>query len=129
MGKWVLWTLGAIVFLATLLPLTLYVPWVQNLVKDFACDYASHKTGMQISVDRILLKFPIDLSVDGVLIIDEHKDTMVNAENLTAQLAVRPLFDKVLSMDHAYLTRGYYRMISEDSSMLLKAHVDRKSVV
>lgn len=123
-GKWVLWTLGAIVFLATLLPLTLYVPWVQNLFKDVACEYASHKTGMQISVDRILLKFPIDLSVDGVLVIDEHKDTMVNAENLTARLAVRPLFDKVVSMDHAYLTRGYYRMISEDSSMLLKAHVN-----
>lgn len=120
-----LWSLGAIVLLALLLPATLYVPWVQNVVKDFACEYASRKTGMQIGVDRILLKFPIDLSVDGVLVIDEHKDTMVNAENLTARLAVRPLFDKVVSMDHARLSRGYYQMVSEDSSMLLKANVDQ----
>ena len=77
-------TLGVLLLLLILLPFTLYIPWVQNVVKDYACEYASKKTGLDISIDRILIKFPLDLSVDGVLILDQNKDTMLRAENLTA---------------------------------------------
>ncbi len=118
----------ALLLLVVLLPLTLYIPWVQNVVKDYACDYASRETGLEISIDRILLKFPLDLSVDSLLVIDEQQDTMVHAANLTAGVAVMPLFKLDVEIDQASLTDGRYRMVAEDSSMVLSARV-RQCVV
>lgn len=127
--KVALWSVAAIVVLILLLPVSLYIPWVQNQVKDVACRYASKTTGMHIGVDRILIKFPLKISVDGVLIADSTcRDTMVLAQNLTADVAFRPLLDSRVDMLDAKLTGAYYRMLSEDSSMLLKARVRLCSV-
>ena len=122
-GKIAAWAVATIVAIVVLLPLSLYIPWVQNAVKDVACRYASEATGMSISVDRILIKFPLKMSVDGVAVLDSARDTMVVAGNLTANVALRPLLDKRVSLDEASLSDGAYRMLSEDSSMLLKARV------
>lgn len=117
------WSVAGLIFLILVLPFTLYIPFVQNIVKDYACDYASKKTGLTISVDRILIKFPLDVSVDGALVLDEKRDTMVQASNLTAGIAVMPLLDLNVNIDEAHLTDGRYHLVSEDSSMLLRAHV------
>jgi len=117
------WLLGGLLGIAVLLPLSLYIPWVQNKVKDIACRWASDKTGMDISVGRILVKFPLDVSVDDVLIIDQNRDTMLVAENLTADVAFKPLLDKRIEVDDAQLTNGRYRMVTEDSSLVLNTRV------
>ena len=67
-----------------LLPFSLYIPWVQQVVKDFACDYASQATGMTIRLDRILLKFPLDLEVEGLSVVEQSGDTMARVETLWA---------------------------------------------
>ena len=120
--------LAAVILLLVLLPLSLYIPWVQNVVKNYACEWASEETGMEISIDRILIKFPLDVSIDGVLVLDQQKDTLVQAQNLTAGIAMLPLFKLQVEVDEAELTKGYYRMVAEDSSMHLKARVDHALV-
>ncbi len=122
--SWAWQTVGVLLLLVVLLPFSLYIPWVQNIVKDYACEWASEKTGLEISIDRILLKFPLDVSVDGLLVLDEQRDTMVQASNLTAGVAVMPLFDMTVDIDEAELTEGRYRMVAEDSSMVLRADVE-----
>lgn len=117
------WLLGGLLGIAVLLPLSLYIPWVQNKVKDIACRWASEKTGMDISVGRILVKFPLDISVDDVLILDQNRDTMLQAENVTADVAFKPLLDKRVEVDDAQLTNGRYRMVTEDSSLVLNTRV------
>lgn len=122
-GRIVGWSLGALLLLIVSLPLALYIPWVQNVVKEYACKRASQETGLDITIDRLLIKFPLDISVDGLLVIDEQRDTMVQAGNFTASIAVKPLFDLEVNVDEARLTNGLYRMVAEDSSMVLKAKV------
>ena len=117
------WILGILLLIIVLLPLTLYIPWVQNIVKDYACEWASEKTGMEISVGRILVKFPLDVSVDDVLILDKNRDTMLVAENVTADVAFKPLLDKRVEVDEAQLTNGKYRLVTEDSSLVLNTAV------
>lgn len=116
-------TLGVLLGLVVLLPFSLYIPWVQNIVKDYACQRASEATGLHIAIDRILLKFPLDVSVDGLLVLDQQRDTMVQAGNLTAGVAVMPLLHMDVDIDEAVLTDGCYRMVSEDSSMVLSARL------
>ena len=126
-GRWLRrlsWTLAALLLLVVLLPFALYIPWVQNVAKDWACDYVNRTTGLTVSIDRILIKFPLDVSVDGLLVLDEHKDTMIRAENFTAGIAFRPLLDLRVEADEARLKNGYYHLVSSDSSMLLTADVN-----
>ena len=118
------WVLGILLLLIVLLPFSLYIPWVQNIVKDYACEWASEKTGMDISIGRILIKFPLDVSVDDVLVIDQNKDTMLVAGNLTAGVAVKPLLKGKLDVDEAELKKARYNMVTEDSSLVLRTRVD-----
>ncbi|MBR6490579.1 MAG: hypothetical protein IKT03_08615, partial [Muribaculaceae bacterium] len=122
--KIVLWTLGIVILLIILLPFSLYIPWVQNKAKDVACHYVKQKTGMDLSIGRILVKFPLDISLDDMSLLGANGDTMIVAKNFTANVAFMPLFDKRLEIDGAELTDAKYRLVSDDASMLLRADVN-----
>ena len=115
--------LCAVVLVLVLLPMLLYIPFIQNYAKNIACEQVSEATGWDVSVDRLLLKFPLDLSVDGVLVLDEQRDTMISAENLLLDVKLLPLFKLDVEVEDAQLLRAQYRMVSEDSSMVLKAKI------
>ncbi len=117
-------TVAALVVLIVVLPAMLYVPWVQRVAKDYACDYASKKTGLEVKMDRVLLKFPLSVSMDGVSVLDQARDTMLRVANLTTGVEVLPLLHSDFKVGSARLTHGYYRMVSEDSSMYLMADID-----
>ncbi len=78
---------------------------------------------MDLKIGQILIKFPLDLSLDHMQLLDENGDTMIVAKNFTANVAVKPLFDKRFEIDGAELTDGKYRLTSKDSSMVLSADV------
>lgn len=122
-GKIALRTFVALLLLVMLLPFSLYIPWVQNIVKDYACEWASEETGLDISIDRILIKFPLDVSIDNLLVLDQQRDTMLRAGNFVAGVEVLPLFSLDVKVDEALLTDAMYRTVSEDSSMMMRAQV------
>ena len=107
-----------------LLPFSLYIPWVQQVVKDFACDYASQATGMTIRLDRILLKFPLDLEVEGLSVVEQSGDTMARVETFVGGVELRPLFDLDLKIGDMAMTNGYYHLLTADSSTVVTAQVD-----
>ena len=49
-----------------LVPALLYVPAVQDLARRRAVAYASRTLGMEVSVERIRLAFPLRLTVDNL---------------------------------------------------------------
>ena len=70
--KWLriaLWVLLTPIILFIILMILLYVPPVQNLIRKQATAIASDATGMDISVERIDLRFPLNLLVRGVLVV------------------------------------------------------------
>ena len=62
----------------------LYVPPVQNLLRREVTAYASKATGMQIQVERIDLRFPLNLLVRGVEVI-QQPDTLLSLESLNVR--------------------------------------------
>ncbi len=109
-----------LVIIVLLIPVLLYIPPVQNAVKDIACSYVKKSTGMDIEVKRLLLKFPLDLQLDDVLIREASGDTMVMARKLVADVKMRPLLKLDIKVNALRLDDGYYRMVSTDSSMIMK---------
>ena len=101
MRKLVKWT--GIVLLSPLvlfiiLSILLYIPPIQNFLVGKATAIASEKTGMQISIARITLSFPLDLVVKGVRVVSE-KDTLLDVDRLQVDVQLLPLLRKQVEVD------------------------------
>ncbi len=75
-----------------------YLPPIQNFLVRTATRYASEVTGMQISIGRISLGFPLDLVVHHALVVNQG-DTIADAGRLTAKVQLFPLFKKQIELD------------------------------
>jgi len=69
----------------------LYAPPVQNIISREAAAYASKVTGMNISVSKVRLAFPLRLSLHKALITTHNADTLAHIERLTAHVRLKPL--------------------------------------
>ena len=106
---------GAIVatpiIIIILLSVLLYVPAVQNWAVHRVADYASEKTGMQISVERVHLQFPIDLGIDNFKMIKPNdslpqvKDTVADMGRLVVSVKLLPLFRQQVEIDRFDMQR------------------------
>ena len=96
MKKVVWWIIGILlspVLLFAVLVFLLYLPPVQNWAVDKVAEIASEKTGMEISVGHVQLKFPLDLAIDDFKMIHEQ-DTIADVSQLVVDVQLRPLFNK-----------------------------------
>ncbi len=102
--------------------LLIYFPPVQKAAVDWASGYLSEEMGMQVTVDNVRLKFPLDLHAGGMLAIQEG-DTILNAEGLDVSVRMIPLFKSVVEVDEVCLhnVRVYTRDLVE--ACLIKGHV------
>lgn len=114
--KVILW----LALIVVLIPVLIYFPPVQDLLTDVACDVLHDKTGMRASVGKFRLRFPLDVQLDDVLLIEASGDTMAAAGTAIADVKVRPLFDMDVRLNSLKLLRGKYRMVAADSSMVMK---------
>lgn len=96
-----------------------YIPFVQDLLKDIACKEASKATGMQIEVEKFRLRFPLDVQLDNVRVVEADGDTMVSARSLLADVKMLPLLKLDVQVNRVKLLDGQYNMVSPDSSMTL----------
>ena len=69
--KWVAIVILIPILLFLLVTILLYLPPVQNWAAGKVADYASEKTGMDISVGHVSLSFPLDLKIDDFKMIKE----------------------------------------------------------
>ena len=91
--KYTFRTLLVILIVLLLVPALLYIPPVQDFVRDKAVAYASRALGMDLSVGRIRLAFPLRLSVENTLLID-RADTLVDCGRASLDVALWPLIRK-----------------------------------
>ena len=107
--KYTFRTLLVILLVLMLVPALLYIPAVQDFVRGKAVGYASRTLGMDLSVERLRLSFPLRLSVDNTLLSDKG-DTLLSCGHLSLEVAVWPLLRKevaVRSLELAKLAAHY----------------------
>lgn len=109
-----------IIIIVLLIPVLLYVPPVQTFVKNVACNTVKKSTGMDIAIGRFRLKWPLDVSLKDVVVLEATGDTMVAAKEVIADVKMVPLLKLDVDINELKLIDGYYRMVSPDSSMILK---------
>ena len=91
----------------------LYVPPVQNFLRRQATAIASEATGMDISVERIDLRFPLNLLVRGALVVQpadstgqgiQAPDTLLDLGSLNMRIQAWPLLHGRVEVDHVTLS-------------------------
>lgn len=116
----VLKTLLCIIIVVLLIPVLLYIPPIQTFVKNQACKFVEKSTGMKVEIGTFRLKFPLDVNLKDVLVLEQQGDTMVMASNVVVDVKMLPLLGLDVQLNKLSLSDGYYRMVSPDSSMILK---------
>lgn len=102
----------------------LYIPPVQNLLRREAIAYASKATGMQIDIRRIDLRFPLNLLVRGVEVI-QKPDTLLSLESLNVHVQALPLFRGKLEVDDIILQQVSVNSAGLIDGMCLKGVLGR----
>ncbi len=100
--------------LLIILSILLYLPPVQNELRKHIMVYASHSTGMNISIDNIRLTFPLNLTVHKVMVISS-KDTLLVAGRLDVGVGVWRLMHGQIPVSEVTLNK-----VSFNSSNLVK---------
>ncbi|MDH6305725.1 hypothetical protein M2459_002519 [Parabacteroides sp. PF5-5] len=102
MRVWLKWV-GIIclipVVLLLIVSILLYLPPFQQFVLKKATRYASEASGMEIDMQRIILSFPLDVSVDGLTVSSAATDTLLAVDRLSLRILPAPLLKKIISVD------------------------------
>ena len=110
--KPVLWVALPPLLLFILLMVLLYVPPVQNVIRRQATSIASEATGLDITVDRIDLRFPLNLLVRGVSVVQpsdsvtssvQPSDTLFHLKSLNVRVQAWPLLKGHVEVDNVTL--------------------------
>lgn len=109
--KVVMWVLLTPILLFIVLMLLLYVPPVQRVIKGGVESYVSKATGLDVSIGRLDLRFPLNLLVHDVLVVNPasdnlQSDTLLDVESLNIRVQARPLFKGQLEVDGIHLTNA-----------------------
>lgn len=106
----------------------LYIPPVQDFVCDKVLGMVNKSPGMDVSVGRFRLYFPLDVELRDVL-VRQDTDTMISARRADLDVAVLPLLRGEVKIDRLELDSVIYRMGASDSAMWLRSRVDHAMLV
>ena len=110
------------IIIFALLIVSLYIPSVQNFIQKKATSYVSEATGMDISIGRVDLRFPLNLLVRDVTILQE-KDTMLSFSELNVSVQVLPLLKKKVMLNTLMLNQAKVNTRSLIDGEIGRAHV------
>ena len=103
--KYTLRALLVVLVVLILVPALLYIPAVQDFVRKRAVGYASRALGMDLSVERLRLSFPLRLSVDNTLLVDKA-DTLLSCGRAPPGVPPQPLLVVVQGRNRAQKPLG-----------------------
>jgi len=104
-GYWIAGILLTPVLLFLILAGILYLPPVQQWAVQKVTAYASEKTGMDIRLERIRLKFPLDLDLQEFC-ATTPPDTIVAVRHAVVDLNLSPIFQGRIGVDAIDLQDG-----------------------
>ena len=121
--KGIAWLLLTPVLLVSIVSLLLYVPAVQNFALKHVTQYASETLGMKVGADRILLSYPLNLTLQKVSVQDASQDTLFSVGELSVKIRPLPLLDKEIWVSSVLITDASVRTKQWLEGMSVEGHI------
>lgn len=122
--KCILYTIVSLVVILLLLPALLYVPAIQQGIAQYATRAASEQTGMQIELERVRLRFPLDIELSNALVVIPPNDTMLQCESLVLELGFKKIFQKEIEIENLSFEKTKFHYVDSLKTFDLKVNVD-----
>lgn len=126
-SKIALWAIVTVVLLVAACGAMVYSPWVQDTLTRHLVSYVnrSGEGRLAVSLERLRLRFPLQLSIEGLTVVECGVDTLVAVGKAGTGVKVMPLFQGRVVTDDVAMTDGLMRLGSTDSLMYMriKAHL------
>ena len=122
-----LWVIVAPIALFILLMVLLYVPPVQNFVCDKAASIASESLGMDITIGRVDLRFPLNLLAHDVRAVQQG-DTLLDVGTLNVRVKAWPLFKGKVDIQKAEIENARLNSANLIEGLLVKGTVGNLSL-
>ena len=79
--------------------LLVYLPPIQRWAVGHATQYVKEATGMDVSIENLSLRFPIDLNLNGVKVYDEATGLDVSVGDVLCDVKALPLLNMCVEID------------------------------
>ena len=86
------------ILLLICLPLTIYIPWVQDFARKQVENYMEKHTDYRLSFNRLRLSFPLNLIIDNADVVTVSGDTLAHCGTFRVKVALWPLFQQKVSV-------------------------------
>lgn len=122
------------IILVLLLMVAIYLPPVQNWAVHAASRYASEETGMDVTVGKVRLAFPLDLSVEGVKMVKQNdslpqvRDTIADIKRAVVDVKLMPLFRSDVQIDEMELLQAKINTSTLIHEARIKGFVGRMAI-
>ena len=93
-----MWATVTILGLLLLVSVLLYLPSVQQLIKDKTTNAISESLGIDLSIEKIRLKFPLRITLDNMTLRTPEGDTIASLGSFSAKAALGPLIKGKLAL-------------------------------
>ena len=123
-----IWVVAVITGLLLLISISIYLPPIQNLIKNQASKAVSQSLGMNLSIGKIRLSFPLSLKVDNILLSTPEGDTLTNVEAVNVNVALSPLFAGNVVINNLTIEKASVNYRDSLSSMLLSGTLGEFSI-
>ena len=133
--KWLIAIVATPVILFLILIALLYCPPVQNWAVKRVTAYVSDKTGMEVSIERVNLSFPLDFQLDGLKMlrpndsIPNKKDTVADVHRLVANVDLLPLLKSRVEVNELTFTKLKANTVNFIGDLRVRGDLQRLHIV
>lgn len=124
--KTLLWTVAGVLGLVVVMLVLLYLPPVQDFATEKALSMINSKGDMQIKVNRLRLRFPLDLRVDSLRMVTQGME--IAASRADASVAVLPLLKGHVNARLIGLRDAVVNIGTPDSSLYMRARLMKAGI-
>lgn len=123
--KYTLRVLAALFGLVLLLLIFVYLPPVQNLIKRKAVEYVNNTMDMTLSVEKLRLRFPLNLTITNATALTPEQDTLFHAGKFHGKVALFPLLRKRVVVRTLEVEDATMHYVDTMAAMDLRVQVER----
>lgn len=116
--KILIWTISSLVIIFLLLVFLITLPPVQQYVINKVTGYVSGKTHSTVSIGSIGISFPKSITAENIYLDDLHKDTLLFAGKLEADLDMFALLKGEVAVNSIALSKATARLSRTEKDSL-----------
>ena len=87
------WTAVALLLLVLGAIQVLYSDWYQDELRSKLVSHINATQDIKVTLDKLSIDFPINVTIEGLSVVDSEKDTLIAAKSFNAYVNPLPLMN------------------------------------